>query len=99
MDMGFLIMIAPFAMVVGIVWVRSQAQIEEKRIAAAAQSRAGQPPAQDNSRVEELEERVRVLERIVTDGGYDLAHRIEALRDERPPSAALGTRAETERVG
>ncbi|MBW8755813.1 MAG: hypothetical protein JF595_17030, partial [Sphingomonadales bacterium] len=31
----------------------------------------------------ELEERVRVLERIVTDKGYDVAAQIEALRDVR----------------
>src|SRR5688572_4558559 len=98
MDMGFLIMIAPFAMVVGIVWVRSQAQIEEKRIAAAERSRASQPAEQDNSRVEELEERVRVLERIVTDGGYDLAHKIESLRHERPLATATEARAEPERL-
>ena len=38
---------------------------------------------------DELEDRVRVLERIVTDGGYDLASKIEALRDERPLDARL----------
>ena len=32
---------------------------------------------------QDLEDRVRVLERIVTDRGYDLASQIEALRDER----------------
>ncbi len=31
--------------------------------------------------VKELRERVRVLERIVTDSGYNLANEIEALRD------------------
>ena len=39
--------------------------------------------AQYASRVQELEDRVRVLERIVTDGGYDVAKQIEALRDQR----------------
>lgn len=39
--------------------------------------------AQYASRVQELEDRVRVLERIVTDGGYDVATQIEALRDQR----------------
>ena len=34
--------------------------------------------------VERLEQRVRVLERIVTDSGYTLASQIEALRDPRP---------------
>ena len=39
--------------------------------------------AQYASHVKELEDRVRVLERIVTDRGYDIATQIEALRDTR----------------
>lgn len=39
--------------------------------------------AQYASKVQLLEDRVRVLERIVTDGGYDVATQIEALRDQR----------------
>lgn len=39
--------------------------------------------AQYATRVQELEDRVRVLERIVTDAGYDVATQIEALRDQR----------------
>ena len=34
-----------------------------------------------------LEDRVKVLERIVTDGGYDVATQIEALRDTRSVEA------------
>ena len=44
------------------------------------------PPAvagPSRAEVERLEQRVRVLERIVTDGGYTLASEIEALRDRR----------------
>ena len=37
----------------------------------------------------ELEDRVRVLERIVTDRGYDVATQIEALRDTRKTEALL----------
>ncbi|MCZ8171228.1 MAG: hypothetical protein O9272_05765 [Brevundimonas sp.] len=40
----------------------------------------------------ELEERVRVLERIVTDKGYDVASQIEALRDARKVEALLDNR-------
>lgn len=39
--------------------------------------------AQYASHVQALEDRVRVLERIVTDRGYDVATQIEALRDQR----------------
>ena len=41
---------------------------------------------------DELEERVRVLERIVTDRGYDVATQIEALRDARKVEALLDAR-------
>ena len=37
-------------------------------------------------------ERLKVLERIVTDKGYDVATQIEALRDARPTSALLDQR-------
>ena len=84
-DAGTIAVLAPFLMVVGIVWVRSKAQLEEKRIMANVSAENGAGKAAALERVEELEERVRILERIVTDGGYDLAHKIEALRDERAP--------------
>ena len=44
----------------------------------------------------ELEDRVAVLERIVTDRGYDVATQIEALRDQRRVEDLLEAR-ETER--
>ena len=47
-----------------------------------------------SDREEMLEERVRVLERIATDRGLDVAHQIEALRD-RQVEAQLETRSET----
>lgn len=46
---------------------------------AAPQPRSG--PSQEQ--FEQLEQRLRVLERIVTDKSYDLANQIEALRDDR----------------
>ena len=39
--------------------------------------------ARNRANVERLEDRVQVLERIVTDRGYDIATQIEALRDTR----------------
>jgi hypothetical protein len=83
-DAGIIAVLAPFLMVVGIVWVRGKQQLEEKRIAAGRATGDPDSSRQVVGRVEELEERVRILERIVTDGSYDLAQRIEALRDERP---------------
>ena len=57
-------------------------KIAEKRIESTA-SHTAEKAAQYASRVQELEDRVRVLERIVTDRGYDVATQIEALRDQR----------------
>ena len=81
-DLGILVPLAPFLMVVGIVWVKSHAKLEEKRIAATAENSA-EKAAQYASRITEMEDRIRVLERIVTDGGYNVASQIEALRDTR----------------
>jgi hypothetical protein len=81
-DAGSIAVLAPFLMVVGIVWVRSQAQLEEKRIAAGITER-GESDPQQAKQIVELQERVRVLERIVTDNSYDLAGQIEALRNQR----------------
>jgi len=44
---------------------------------------AAEKAAQYASRSHELEERVRVLEQIVTDGGAQTAAQIEALRPKR----------------
>ena len=43
--------------------------------------------AQYAAQVEQLEQRVRVLERIVTDRGAGLADEIEGLRDDQAPRA------------
>lgn len=45
---------------------------------------AAEKAAQYASRTHELEDRVRVLEQIVTDGGAQTAAQIEALRDPSP---------------
>jgi hypothetical protein len=52
-------------------------------------------PGPTRAEVERLEQRVRVLERIVTDSGYSLASQIEALRD-RPPVEAQRATSEIE---
>jgi hypothetical protein len=86
----------PFLMVIGIVWVTTRAKLEGKRIEAGKFVQQQDPgAARRDERVDELEERVRVLERIVTDGSYDLASKIEALRDERPLASRMPER-ETE---
>jgi hypothetical protein len=97
MDLGILVPLAPFLMVVGIVWVKSHARLEEKRIAATAENSA-EKAAQYASRIAEMEDRIRVLERIVTDRGYDIATQIEALRDQRRVEERLAAPEAKERV-
>jgi 16S rRNA G527 N7-methylase RsmG len=67
------------------VWTEHQRKMIRLRIEELNASKDARGVAPEQSReVKELRERVSVLERIVTDGGYDLATKIEALRDERP---------------
>lgn len=72
-------------MIIVIVVTTNRRKLEEKRL-AMEDRRAGAPaPASsaEKARIADLEDRVRVLERIVTDRGYDVATQIEALRDQR----------------
>src|SRR3954453_19729716 len=55
-------------------------KFREKKLEVEAMS-AAEKAAQYASRSHELEERVRVLEQIVTDGGAQTAAQIEALRE------------------
>ena len=80
--MEWVVGVAPFAMVLGIIWLVNNRKLEEKRISATAEA-SSEKAAQYASRVQQLEDRVQVLERIVTDKGYDVATQIEALRDQR----------------
>ena len=101
MEFGFLIPIMGIIMGVSIpitaIKLRHREKIEQMRLAAASSRDSGQAERQD-PRIDELEDRVRVLERIVTDGGYDLAHKIEALRDERPVDFKLASTRSRETI-
>lgn len=57
-------------------------RLREKQLDVQAQS-AAEKAAQYASRSMELEQRVRVLEQIVTDAGAQTANQIEALRERR----------------
>ena len=82
-----LVPLAPFIMVAFIVWTKHQSKLAQMQVRHTAES-----AAQYASHTTELEERVRVLERIVTDKGYDVATQIEALRDARRTEALLDAR-------
>ena len=79
---GLLAVAAPFLMIVGIVWVKSKTKLEEQRIAAGTDRADDTRSSRQDSRIEMLEDRVQVLERIITDKGYDVASKIEALRHD-----------------
>lgn len=78
MGLEILIPLAPFLVVGLVIWTRHQRKLAEMQLQATAE-KAAQYATQNR----DLEERVRVLERIVTDKGYDVALQIEALRDAR----------------
>jgi hypothetical protein len=59
-------------------WLR-----HKERMGEALNAQTAEKAAQYAAQTERLEERVRVLERIVTDRGVDLAQEIESLRDGR----------------
>lgn len=56
----------------------------KERMAAALNAQAAEKAAQYAAHTERLEQRVRVLERLATDRGVDVANEIELLRDARP---------------
>jgi hypothetical protein len=53
-----------------------------EKMATMMNAQAAEKAAQYAAHTERLEERVRVLERIATDKGVDLANEIENLRDQ-----------------
>jgi hypothetical protein len=65
---------------------------KEKQLTLTA-DRTAEKAAQYASHVEQLEARVRVLERIATDKGADLALQIEELREAPQAIAALEERS------
>jgi ABC-type phosphate transport system auxiliary subunit len=60
-------------------WIR----LKEREMKLSSEMTA-EKAAQYAAHTERLEQRVRVLERIATDKGIDLADEIERLRDDRP---------------
>jgi hypothetical protein len=90
MDAGTLgVMIPIIALMIPFfaIWTKHKEKVATMQIETTANSTA-EKAAQYSSQVTELEDRVRVLERIVTDRGYDVATQIEALRDQRTVDGA-----------
>ena len=73
------------------IWTKHRKEIAELQIDATA-TKSAEKAAQYATHSQALEDRVRVLKRIVTDKGYDVATQIEALRDARRTEALIDQR-------
>ena len=62
------------------IWAKHKEKVAQMQISTTAEHTT-ERAAQYASQVQRLEDRVQVLERIVTDGKQDLALQIESLRD------------------
>ncbi len=82
-----------FGIPMSIIWTKHREKMLDRHIGTTA-SASAEKAAQYASHVQQLEDRVRVLERIVTDKGYDVASQIEALRDARRTEALIDSREE-----
>lgn len=80
--LALLIPIIALSIPIVAIWTKHQQKIAEMNVRTTAESTA-ERAAQYASHIQRLEDRVQVLERIVTDRGYDIATQIEALRDTR----------------
>lgn len=79
--LAFIIVGIPVILIFGQGLIRRLIEHREKRMEIEARMTA-EKAAQYAAQTERLEQRVRVLERIVTDRGIDVAEEIERLRDE-----------------
>lgn len=75
-----LIPLAPFMLGGLAIWTRHQRKTLELQLELARAQAVARPPADDR-----IEQRLRTLERIITDGrsGNDLARQIEDLREKQ----------------
>jgi hypothetical protein len=82
-----------FSIPIFAIWSKHRKDLMKMQIEATAE-KAAQYAASN----QELEDRVRVLERIVTDRGYDVATQIEALRDQHRVEERLEAAAIEEKI-
>jgi hypothetical protein len=79
----FIVIGLPVTLIFGQPFLKRLLEHREKRMEIEARMTA-EKAAQYAAHTERLEQRVRVLERIVTDKGIDVSEEIEKLRDQRP---------------
>jgi hypothetical protein len=75
---GLVVVVMIFSIPIISIWTRHRKEVMQMQVNSTAE-KAAQYAASNKA----LEDRVAVLERIVTDRGYDVATQIEALRDQR----------------
>jgi hypothetical protein len=75
------------------IWTKHRREVMELQARTTAEK-----AAQYATSNKDLEDRVAVLERIVTDRGYDVATQIEALRDQRRVEERFETRPIEEKI-
>ena len=78
----FCVLFLPVMLIFGRPFIRQWLDLKHKRLESDARL-AAEKAAQYATSNAELEQRVRVLEQIVTDGGIHTANQIEALRAPR----------------
>ena len=79
----FIVIGLPILLIFGQPFMKRLLEHREKKMEIEARMTA-EKAAQYAAHTERLEQRVRVLERIVTDKGIDVSDEIEKLRDQRP---------------
>jgi hypothetical protein len=86
-DLGVLIpilgILCGMLAIVGRVWIHPWLKFKQRQLELQSELTA-EKSAQYAAHTARLEQRVRVLERIVTDKGIALSDEIERLRDDRP---------------
>lgn len=97
-EMAMLIPILALSIPFFAIWTKHREKVARLQLDATAE-RTAERAAQYASHVQGLEERVRVLERIITDRGYDIATQIEALRDQRLVEGEDGARPDEVSTG
>jgi hypothetical protein len=78
-----LALLIPIVAIVGKTFVKPWLDHRERALEMEA-NKLAEKAAQYAAQTDRLEQRVRVLERIVTDRGLDLSDEIERLRDQPP---------------
>ncbi len=88
---GFVLIVTALALVLG-GRIHKRDIAHKERLAELGNESAGANPAGSTAKIEKLEKRVRVLERLATDRGQDLAIQIEELRENTGEELKIASR-------